>query len=246
MLLGSRRVPPSVDEENPYWISFSDIMSGLLVIFILAALALILELVQMQSQIDRAIDELERAEEVRKELLVEVQQVLAEKNIFVLVSENSSVIHINEQVLSFGADRYEIPDNPYTKERLLEIGRVLYSAITRQDRQRYLDTVFVEGHTDYRRSLRFSEMGNWGLSTHRAIAVWNYWENTLSEERQLSTLTNYQKEPLFSVSGYAATRPIQVEQLTPAQLRANRRIDLRFTLRRADSNEFAKIRALAE
>ena len=34
------------DEENPYWISFSDIMSGLLIVFILAALALILELME--------------------------------------------------------------------------------------------------------------------------------------------------------------------------------------------------------
>ena len=32
-----------VDDENPYWISFSDIMSGLLVIFVLASLALILQ-----------------------------------------------------------------------------------------------------------------------------------------------------------------------------------------------------------
>ena len=32
----------SVDEENPYWMSFSDVMSGLLVIFILASVILIL------------------------------------------------------------------------------------------------------------------------------------------------------------------------------------------------------------
>ncbi len=33
-----------VDEENPYWMSFSDIMSALLVIFILASVILILRL----------------------------------------------------------------------------------------------------------------------------------------------------------------------------------------------------------
>ena len=34
----------SVDEENPYWISFSDIMSGLLILFILVSMTLSLEL----------------------------------------------------------------------------------------------------------------------------------------------------------------------------------------------------------
>lgn len=31
----------NVDEENPYWMSFSDIMSALLVIFIMASVILI-------------------------------------------------------------------------------------------------------------------------------------------------------------------------------------------------------------
>ena len=35
-----------VDEENPYWMSFSDIMSALLVIFILAAVALMVQLME--------------------------------------------------------------------------------------------------------------------------------------------------------------------------------------------------------
>ncbi|MDU3956382.1 MAG: chemotaxis protein MotB, partial [Pseudomonas aeruginosa] len=38
----------SVDEENPYWMSFSDIMSALLVIFILASVILILQLMEIQ------------------------------------------------------------------------------------------------------------------------------------------------------------------------------------------------------
>ena len=44
--------PVSVDEENPYWMSFSDIMSALLVIFILAAVILILQLMEKQKEID--------------------------------------------------------------------------------------------------------------------------------------------------------------------------------------------------
>jgi preprotein translocase subunit YajC len=57
--------PTKVDEENPYWISFSDLMSALLVIFILAALALIIELTQKTESIDDSIKELQKGEQVR-------------------------------------------------------------------------------------------------------------------------------------------------------------------------------------
>lgn len=221
-------------------------------LFIMAALALILELTETRVKVDDAIKHLMKAEEVRKDLLEDVQRSLAEKNIFVIISEDSSVIHINDQVLSFDTDRAEIPTDPVVEYRLMEIGRALREAISVEDRQEYLDTIFVEGHTDHRRSTRYRELGgNWTLSTLRAISVWRFWEAELAPEAQLTSLMNYQNEPLFSVSGYAATRPTQAGgaeygDMTEQQLRANRRIDLRFTLKRASSGEFAAVRALAK
>ena len=44
------------DDENPYWISFSDMMAGLLILFVLACLVLILELANTK---DSVSDELE-------------------------------------------------------------------------------------------------------------------------------------------------------------------------------------------
>ena len=41
----------AVDEENPYWMSFSDMMSALLVIFILASVILILQLMEIQQEL---------------------------------------------------------------------------------------------------------------------------------------------------------------------------------------------------
>ena len=45
---------PLGEEENPYWMSFSDIMSGLLVIFILASTALMLQLLEMKEELSAA------------------------------------------------------------------------------------------------------------------------------------------------------------------------------------------------
>ena len=251
MLRRDHRSAIRVDDENPYWISFSDIMSGLLIIFILAALALILELTQTRMRIDEAIKDLIKAEEVRKEILEEIKTALAKKYIFVIISEDSSVIHINDQILSFDTDRAEISSDVEVQNRLLEIGKALHEAITKDDRQGYLDTIFVEGHTDHRRSYRYRELGgNWTLSTLRAISVWRFWEDELPESSQLTAVKNYDDELLFSVSGYAATRLTQRDiedraDLNDQQLRANRRIDLRFTLKRAGSGEFEAVRDLA-
>ena len=51
----ARPRPPLSDEENPYWVSFSDLMSGLLIIFILAAVALIIELTQKSEKWDEVL-----------------------------------------------------------------------------------------------------------------------------------------------------------------------------------------------
>jgi len=68
----------NVDEENPYWMSFSDIMSALLVIFILASVILILQLMEIQKELEHKqakfeeeIVALKQAEQVRRTILDE-------------------------------------------------------------------------------------------------------------------------------------------------------------------------------
>jgi flagellar motor protein MotB len=106
----SSHTPTKVDEENPYWISFSDLMSALLVIFILAALALIIELTQKTDSIDESIKELQKAEQARQDILNEVKEQLAKQNIEVVIADNKTVIRIPEETLSFKSGQDVIPD----------------------------------------------------------------------------------------------------------------------------------------
>ena len=233
----------SADEENPYWISFSDIMAGLLVIFILAVLTLILELTETRSQISKALEELVKAEGVRRTILEEIHDELEQKGIKVEISENHTVLRVSEKLLGFENNQYAIPPDAKVQETVLQIGKVLQASIVKDERWKYLDTVFVEGHTDDNPTKRV--MGNWGLSTFRAISVWNYWEENLEEGERLSKINNHgEEEKLFSVSGYGDTRPVQVEQLTELQHRKNRRIDLRFTIKRPAREDFEALKDL--
>lgn len=234
----------NVDEENPYWMSFSDIMSGLLVVFVLASLALILELTQARVVVNDAIREIAKAEQVRRDILREVEFELKSKNIQVEVSDNETVLRIPDHLLAFDTNEYSIPKGTSLEETVFEIGRVLYDAIRKNQRWQYLDTIFIEGHTDRRPSPR--HMGNWGLSTFRAISVWKFWNEKLPPQKQLADLVNHSGAPLISVSGYGETRPVQVAQEIEEDFRKNRRIDIRFTVKRPALEEFENIRKLME
>lgn len=249
MKLGSTPHSIHVDEENPYWISFSDIMAGLLVVFIMASLALILELIQVQEKLEQtqtevleAIKEIAHAEQIRRDILYEIKEELIQKNILVEVSDNDSVLRIPDGLLSFRSNQYDIPTDKVSQETVISIGNALHHSITKRKRAQYLDTVFIEGHTDSRASAR--HMGNWGLSTFRAISIWDFWNKNLIQKQPLSDLKNHTGHPLFSVSGYAETRPVNFSENTEAELRQNRRIDIRFTVKRPTIQQYEQVNKL--
>lgn len=229
-----------VDEENPYWVSFSDLMSALLVIFILAAVALIIELTQKTQNVDAGIDQLKAAQQARKDILNEVKENLAQQNIEVLLAENDTIIRIPEKTLTFESGKNFIPVDLPTQDAVRQIGVVLQSAIVKNERFRLLDTVFIEGHTDSV-PIYYRGKGNWGLSVDRAISVWQMWQQDQDVKPNLSEMQNAFGQQLFSVSGYAKTRRIQLEENTAEQKAINRRIDIRFTVKRPTIAELERI-----
>ena len=232
----------SVDEENPYWMSFSDMMSALLVIFILAAVILILQLMEKQKAFDQQVSQLEKAEQVRNDMLQEAVAELRKRGIKVEVSENHTVLRIPNELLGFDTGAYEVL--PRYQATAQEIGEVINAVISKDDRVQYLDTVFVEGHTDNRPYNNAQIKGNWGLSTFRAISLWQFWSSELPEAARLNRLNNQDGDPLFSVSGYGETRPVNDQQSSEEDYRLNRRIDIRFTIRRPLSAEYEGVREM--
>jgi flagellar motor protein MotB len=225
ILIRTRRAS-NPDEENPYWMSFSDVMAGLLILFILITLSFLLELMEKKEFI---VNKLAKAESVRQEILAEVREELKKRGIDIVVSDNQALFHIPEDQLRFESGEYRIPSDEKTRADLADIGRILYAAITRDDRKDYLDTIFIEGHTDsapYRRD----PMGNWGLSTDRAIQVWKYWTEQPHISPEMKDLKNKDGQYLFSVSGYSATRRVNTLEVSAQDRGENRRIDVRFTV----------------
>ena len=239
---------PPADEDNPYWVSFSDIMAGLLVVFILATVALMLQLIERKETLTDKMKELTKAVKVRETIVLTIQERLREQNIMVEVTENESIIRIPEEELNFKTMSYDIPESQQDSVRI--IGRVLYEEIsfieldTGMSRSSYLDTVFVEGHTDNRPTSETKVVyGNWGLSTLRALSLWKYWDEFSNKNQSLALLKNHNNKPSFSVSGYGAGRPVTAQQTNEEEWKRNRRIDIRFTVKQPTLKDYEKIRA---
>lgn len=239
-------------EENPYWISFSDLMSALLLVFILTLVVVIVRLQDQQQALAQAeqtvqeqeamftsqIQTLRESEQVRAQMLAEIAQRLAERGIQVEVDESNSVLSIPTSLLGFESGSYEIA--PQHQATALVIGQVIAEVVATDDRYLVLDTVFVEGHTDNIPHSGMDGTGNWGLSTFRAISLWRVWESGASANR-LTSLRSTAGQPLFSVSGYGETRPVEPDQATEDAKSQNRRIDLRFTVMRPTADDLAEI-----
>lgn len=142
-----------------------------------------------QDKIHRLMDDLE----------VELNKV----GITVSKDLKNNVIHVLDSELKFESGEYKIPHKYQTTVQ--QLGDTLYELLVDQSTNNiidYIDTIFIEGHTDKVPYNNTNIFGNWGLSTLRAISVWEY-----IEQDRLSKLKNKDNKPLFSVSGYANTRP---------------------------------------
>ena len=231
----THRKAPQTDVENPYWLSFSDIMAGLLAIFILTLVTLMIQLYQqiavqkdVKRKVEKALSELVQIDEMRKELLVEIKENLQKRGINIEIQENHSVIRIPDDQLYFKSGKHDIQKK---LEKLVDqVGIVLEKALNKQDRMKYVDTIFIEGHTDSR-PFKKQEMGNWGLSSYRAIAVWNFWTEKPGKQLSFTKMKNINNKNVFSVSGYADTRRVELNEDTDLKRKRNRRIDLRFTMK---------------
>ena len=213
-------------------------MSGMLIIFILVCTALLLKLSQMEEQVAANIEELKNASKVRSEILQDIFAELKAQGIDVLISDNDTILRIPENSFHFKTGSFEITEDLRGTAEL--IGRALYTAITREGRWGYLETVFVEGHSDSRKAPNY-RMGNWELSALRAISLWQFWIGQTEYGPLLAQLRNREGKHLFSVSGYAATRRIAEIEDTEDAMRSNRRIDIRFTTRQPSIMEMEDV-----
>lgn len=200
--------------------SVSDLMAGLLSIFILALCYFMLNFQTVTNKYTGNT-------ELRNQLLRDVGKDLQAQGLQVRIDTKQGVLRIPESLL-FESGEANIKEQG--QAAVSKLSQSLLKTMTRPEYREALETVFIEGHTDNVPIHNEFFQSNWELSTQRAINTWNLMRNDVPE---FNWLVNPRGEPIFSCSGYAETRPVRENGLDPnseAGRAANRRIDIRFVM----------------
>lgn len=237
--ISARRRQSEVEEES-YFISMSDMLVGLLFVFIIL-------LVYFAVTFKQKEDYLVGAGEARKKLLEQLEKDIEQKlpGVDVVIDTETGILRLPEEVL-FESNEYELSDRGqaaiktvadiladrlpcYTKSTA---PNVIHCAGTEESHK--IDTLLVEGHTDgdpIRGDL--TGLGNLDLSARRATRTYLALTQAQPGLDKLTNGDDVHPTPVLGVAGYGPHRPVTDNAGNPlpeTEKARHRRIDLRFIM----------------
>ncbi|MCB9229088.1 MAG: hypothetical protein H6618_05695 [Deltaproteobacteria bacterium] len=243
--------------ENPdsLWISVSDMMAGLIFLFLMILLSFSIEYKNEQNAFISAKSELQKPAKTRYRILRDLQKILRENQLEVEALPEQGILRLTEKMLTFPAAR-AVPESEtlanlgklaraltyvlpcFSKVRETQImedlgprpawcGELAVSSsyLCPSDRTGSIETVMIEGHTDAM-TVRAGTGYRDNLSLSAARAT-TVLRLLMQCDPRLGRLFNSKDEPLVGASGYSSLRPVIISNPRDP---ANRRIDIRFVM----------------
>lgn len=226
------------DRRESYYVSITDMMIGLLFLFIIM-------LMYFALQLRTATQDLVTSEDTRNDLLLKVATYMREHNVRADVDFGAGVLRLPDEILfEKGRDVPKVQGEAALRvlADALSFNLVCYAhQATPQPAEcssvrHHLEAIFIEGHTDsdpITPSARLRD--NWDLSASRAS---NTFRLLTSYQPGIANFLNapvnvITSRPLMSVAGYADQRPVNrgIDEAAKSQ---NRRIDIRFVMASPD------------
>jgi flagellar motor protein MotB len=237
-------------EDESYFVSMTDLMVGMLFVFIIILMAFALNMREQQDRFDQTTNKITQANQTRKEMLEDLERALKQRGVIVTIDRENGILRLPEALL-FAQGEFELTGKG--QGALGQLASVLAMVLPcyanaatvgkgcPKNRKGRLEALFIEGHTDDK-PIGMQMANNWELSTKRAIGTFN---SLLSHEKALEKLTNDNDQKLLGVSGYAEFRPIKKGNTKEARA-ANRRIDLRFLMAAPTTRELNALKGRVE
>lgn len=243
-------------EGENYFVSMTDMMVGMLFIFIILLMAFALlfrqqtdatratqtskiehaddverRLAALEHRITQQLDQVHEASLVRQRLLRDIDARLRVDNLIVQVDESNGVLHLTEDTIRFQHNDASL--NDHARQNVGKIARVLaqvlpaYVACQHEPPCPDHTTASVETvFIEGHTDTTGSDEQNWVLSAQRAA---NTYRELAADARELRQFRNRSNQEILSISGYSSTRPLDAAA-TPQAFEMNRRIDLRFVM----------------
>lgn len=207
ILLGSR----NKDEgEKPFWISFADLMSALMVMFLLVMSVALLAVTNEVSESDR--NKAKREQEI-DQLLAKVEKA-AEKYPGIFVDKNRAVIDFGERArFDTGSSRLSQEQATYLSRFVAEILLIAQDDLGKKWLKRIVAEGFADQRGDYLLNLNLSLQ-----RSQRVLCV--LLAPVPGQEHQLTPAEQEQVRDLFLVGGYSFNSAKKT-------LEESRRIELR-------------------
>jgi len=239
MFLSKRRANIS-EEVTDYWMSYSDLLAGLLLVIILF---LFVAIMNFNENRDKLVDQtkiLEAQEEVlneqqdllvqqsliieelvgvKKSIIFELVQTMKTNNIEVNIDPDTGSIILGSNVF-FDHDSYKLKQTG--REFLTDFIPVYLNVLTSDKNIEHISEIIVEGHTDDNGSYLY----NLELSQKRALEVAKYIDglvlNQMGEENQLVL------RKLMTSNGKSFSQLMYSEDEVDRE--ASRRVEFKFNL----------------
>jgi chemotaxis protein MotB len=234
-------VEQHVEEEN-YFISMTDMMVGLVFIFLILIMYYAL-------QYRQTTDELTSADRTRSVILVQLQDYLKDHGVKVEIDTRTGVLRLPDNILFDSGNPHPKPEGVAALGQLanglMQVLPCYADGVPRPAgcpaSTHRVEATFIEGHTD---SDPLNGSGgltdNWDLSVERAT---NTYRQLIAERPELGNFclkTGSTCSAILSVSGYGDTRPVAAGD-DDASKQRNRRIDIRILMETPKPAETAAI-----
>lgn len=224
----ARLLRKPAEESESYFISMTDLMVGLVLIFIIL-------LAYFALNLQARTAELTGANKARAEILKNMEKALKEQGLQVSIDIETGVLRLPDDVL-FESGRFNLSTRG---EAAVQKVASAMSAIlpcytegascTGQRSPHRVDAIFVEGHTD--RDNMSGGMDNYDLSVMRAANTFRALkaDNPVVDQMRNLPVDTPGSAKILSLSGYGPDRLVDAGESPEAKAR-NRRIDLRFLM----------------
>ncbi|MDF0728428.1 OmpA family protein [Cytobacillus sp. S13-E01] len=220
-------VSKQTEETGSHWMSFTDLMSGLLLIF---ALFLMVNLFDHQTSMEKKDELIEEVVGIKTEIIEELRKAFSHSNLRMDIDPKTGVIRFSSGVF-FGYNSYEV--TPAGGESLREFIPEYIGILLSEQFRDHISQIIVEGHTDQEGSYLY----NLDLSQTRSFAVV---KEILSEDFPDFEHKNEMRSLLTS-NGRSFSEPMLNEEgkIDPEK---SRRVEFKFRLK--DEQVFEEIQKL--
>ena len=210
------------DEEQPnFWASYSDLMAGMLMVFVLLLIVAMFHFAEFTRQKQQILelqeDKLVAFQKIQQKLIENLEEAFVEET--VSVDSKTGVLQIGSGIL-FGEGEATL--QPDGKEQLRKIFDAYISVVLGEDFEDFIKQIEIEGHTNSHGSY----LHNLELSQQRAFTVMGELLAHSGDQRE-------RLQQMVVASGRSYSHLIYDAQGNEDKVRS-RRIELKFRLKESE------------